>query len=149
MITILFAIFLHFMTGWMNKGEISLLHLHYFFFKSLSLSTHNGNHFISNINSCLPRDFRFRNPNPKSIFQKITTAWHSSNTAFFLFQRYFLVLDFLFEFCLKKYWEYTLENKFRKIEIKVEKILRGSLDSIPSPSPTVKIQIFGRKVYLR
>ena len=32
---------------------------------------------------------------------------------------------------------------------KVEKILKGSLDSIPSPSPSVKIQITGRKVYLR
>ena len=74
-----FAIFLHFMTGWMNKGEISLLHCITFFWKSLSLSTQNGNHFISNINSYLPRDFRFRNPNPKSIFQKIITAWHSSN----------------------------------------------------------------------
>ena len=32
---------------------------------------------------------------------------------------------------------------------KVEKILEGSLDSIPSPSPTVKIQIIGRKVCLK
>ena len=32
---------------------------------------------------------------------------------------------------------------------KVEKILKGSLDSIPSPSPTVKIQIMGGKVCLR
>ena len=31
--------------------------------------------------------------------------------------------------------------------IKVEKILKGSMDSIPSPS--VKIQIIGGKVYLR
>ena len=31
--------------------------------------------------------------------------------------------------------------------LKVEKILKGSLDSIPSPS--VKIQIMGRKVCLR
>ena len=30
---------------------------------------------------------------------------------------------------------------------KVENILRGSLDSIQSPSPSVKIQIMGRKVY--
>ena len=33
--------------------------------------------------------------------------------------------------------------------IKVEKILKGSLDSIPSPSPSVKIQIMGWKVCLR
>ena len=32
--------------------------------------------------------------------------------------------------------------------IKVEKILKGSLDSIPSPSPSVKIQIMGGKVCL-
>ena len=32
---------------------------------------------------------------------------------------------------------------------KVEKNLKGNLDSIPSPSPSVKIQIMGRKVCLR
>ena len=32
---------------------------------------------------------------------------------------------------------------------KVEKILEGSLDSIQSPSPSVKIQVMGGKVYLR
>ena len=32
---------------------------------------------------------------------------------------------------------------------KVEKNLKGSLDSIPSPSPSVKIQIMSRKVCLR
>ena len=31
---------------------------------------------------------------------------------------------------------------------KVEKILKGSLDLIPSPSPSVKIQIMGGKVCL-
>ena len=33
--------------------------------------------------------------------------------------------------------------------IKVENILKGSLDSIPSPSPSVKIQIIGGKVCLK
>ena len=33
--------------------------------------------------------------------------------------------------------------------VKVEMILKGSLDSIPSPSPSVKIQIIGGKVCLR
>jgi hypothetical protein len=33
--------------------------------------------------------------------------------------------------------------------VKVEKILKGSLDLIPSPSPLVKIQIMGGKVCLR
>ena len=37
------------------------------------------------------------------------------------------------------------EQTFRK----VEKIFEDSLDSIPSPSPSVKIQIIGGKVYLR
>ena len=32
---------------------------------------------------------------------------------------------------------------------KVEKIFKGSLDLIPSPSPSVKIQIMGGKVCLR
>ena len=32
---------------------------------------------------------------------------------------------------------------------KVEKILKGSMDSIPSPSPSVKIQIMSGKVCLR
>jgi hypothetical protein len=33
--------------------------------------------------------------------------------------------------------------------LKVEKLLKGSLDLIPSPSPSVKIQIMGGKVCLR
>ena len=32
---------------------------------------------------------------------------------------------------------------------KVEKILKGNLGSIPSPSPLVKIQIMGGKIWLR
>ena len=35
------------------------------------------------------------------------------------------------------------------LEGKVENILKGSLDSIPSPLPSVKIQIMGRKVCMR
>ena len=35
------------------------------------------------------------------------------------------------------------------LAFKVENMLNGSLDSIPSPSPSVKIQIMGRKVCLR
>ena len=34
------------------------------------------------------------------------------------------------------------------VTFKVEKILKNSLDSIPSPSPSVKIQIFGGRVNL-
>ena len=35
------------------------------------------------------------------------------------------------------------------IGFKVENILKGNLDSIPSPSPPVKNQSIGGKVYLR
>ena len=35
------------------------------------------------------------------------------------------------------------------MNIRIEKILKGSLDSIPSPSPLVKIQIIGGKICLR
>jgi hypothetical protein len=35
------------------------------------------------------------------------------------------------------------------MDLKIEKILKGSLDLIPSPSPSVKIQIMGGKVCLR
>jgi hypothetical protein len=35
------------------------------------------------------------------------------------------------------------------LKCKVENILKGSLDSIPSPSPSKKIQIMSRKVGLR
>ena len=40
--------------------------------------------------------------------------------------------------------------EFTKLKTpKVEKILKGGLDLIPSPSPSVKIQIIGGKVCLR
>ena len=52
-----------------------------------------------------------------------------------------------FKKCDKKY-KIPL-NKVASIVHKVENILKGSLDSIPSPSPSVKIQIMGRKVCLR
>ena len=35
-----------------------------------------------------------------------------------------------------------------RVDSKVEKILEDSLDSIPSPSTSMKIQIIGGKVYL-
>ena len=45
----------------------------------------------------------------------------------------------------------TLRANILEIDswLKVEKILKGSLDSIPSPSTSVKIQIMGGKVCLR
>ena len=36
-----------------------------------------------------------------------------------------------------------------KFQVKVENNLKGSLDLFPSPSPSVKIQIMGRKVCLK
>ena len=47
----------------------------------------------------------------------------------------------------RKAW--NLENLGGKGAIKVEKIKEDSLDSIPSPSTSLKIQIIDRKVYLR
>ena len=44
---------------------------------------------------------------------------------------------------------YILCALTRLKNLKEEKILKGSLDSIPSPSPSVKIQIMGGKVCLR
>ena len=41
------------------------------------------------------------------------------------------------------------EDDTMKEEFKVEKILKGSLDSIPSPSPCVQIQSMGGKLCLR
>ena len=49
---------------------------------------------------------------------------------------------------VQRRWVY-LEGIFTGIFIKVENILKGSLDSIPSPSPSVEIQIMGGKVCLR
>ena len=45
--------------------------------------------------------------------------------------------------------DFFQESEKSEIGFKVEKILKGSLDLIPSPSPSMKIQILGRKVCLR
>ena len=45
--------------------------------------------------------------------------------------------------------KYPVVLQVEKEECKVEEILKGSLDLIPSPSPSVKIQIMGGKVRLR
>ena len=47
------------------------------------------------------------------------------------------------KFLLPYWWRFIACFAF-----KVKKILKGILDSIPSPSPSVKIQIIGGKVYL-
>ena len=43
----------------------------------------------------------------------------------------------------------AVETKVCSLYTKVENILTGSLDSIPSPSSSVNIPIIARKVYLR
>ena len=45
---------------------------------------------------------------------------------------------------MRKKADFKKEMK-KKTWIKVEKILKGNLDSIPSPSPSVKIQIMKMK----
>ena len=45
-----------------------------------------------------------------------------------------------------KYMEGCQAKLEKRPSSKVEKILKGSLDVIPSPSPAVKIQIMGGKV---
>ena len=51
--------------------------------------------------------------------------------------------------CKEQWTNLSLINKDFWPIVKVEKILKGSLDLIPSPSPSVKIQIMGGKVSLR
>jgi hypothetical protein len=50
----------------------------------------------------------------------------------------FVHLKIFFQICPLRYFS-----------VKVENILKDSLDSIPLPSPSVKIKIMGRKVFLR
>jgi Txe/YoeB family toxin of Txe-Axe toxin-antitoxin module len=44
---------------------------------------------------------------------------------------------------------FRFSEKATKVENEVEKLKEDSLDSIPSPSPLVKTQIIGWKVYSR
>ena len=50
---------------------------------------------------------------------------------------------------ITSYPAYFSQQQKEKLQcFKVEKILKGSLDSIPSPSTSIKIQIMGGKVCL-
>jgi hypothetical protein len=49
------------------------------------------------------------------------------------------------QLCYQKIHQIFKEND----DLKVEKFLKASLESIQSPSPSVKIQIMGEKVCLR
>ena len=61
-----------------------------------------------------------------------------------------LVTAIMFPLKIKKgYWVLECGHKDLWNTRKVEKILKGSLDSIPSPSPSMKIQIMVGKVCLR
>ena len=61
-----------------------------------------------------------------------------------------LVTAIMFPLKIKKgYWVLVCGHKDLWNTRKVEKNLKGSLDSIPSPSPSMKIQIMGGKVCLR
>jgi hypothetical protein len=56
--------------------------------------------------------------------------------------------EFSLKFFMKPaYLDYF--DKQKQSSSEVAKILKGSLDSIPSPSTSVKIQIIAGKVYLR
>ena len=78
------------------------------------------------------KQFRIRLPSNKEIREKEQQ----------------LLLKHQFTESTRKYLVlYALQDMY--VIDKVEKIIKGSLDLIPSPSPLVKIQIMGRKVYLR
>ena len=48
---------------------------------------------------------------------------------------------------MNKLYVHMLKKKKTTRKHEVEKILKGRLDWIPSPSPSVKIQIMGGKVF--
>ena len=48
-----------------------------------------------------------------------------------------------------KMWDFKKKTTYYFFQYKVEKILKGSLDLIPSPLPSVKIQTMVGKVCLR
>ena len=68
-------------------------------------------------------------------------------------RRWYFILGCVFVWVVCLYSSHThtyrVSGYLLIIFFKVEKILKGSLDSIPSPSPSVKIQIMGGKVCLR
>ena len=59
---------------------------------------------------------------------------------------YYIIPTYIYEYV---FFLLLMSPIFVNFVIKVEKNLKGSLDSIPSPSLSVKIQIMGRKVCLR
>ena len=60
-----------------------------------------------------------------------------------------IIPNLFWHLCITYHRFLTLCTKSVKFIHKVEKILKGSLDLIPSPSSSVKVQIVDRKVFLR
>ena len=69
------------------------------------------------------------------------------NTNMVLYQQLFLgTIHILRKQDLGLFLTVSLHEHDSYTDSKVENILKGSLDSIPSPSPSLKIQIMGGKV---
>ena len=62
-------------------------------------------------------------------------------------QAYTYYFKAFFFICDEYNFRIHIVNIFSRLS-KVENILKGSLDSIPSPSPSVNIQIIGGKVWV-
>ena len=75
------------------------------------------------------------------VLKKLNKPRQDRMFNFFLNPTHFC-LKIIYRLMSKELWSF-------KICEKVEKILKGGLDSIPSPLPSVKIQIMSRKVCLR
>ena len=102
-----------------------------------------------------------------SIFNKEFEFWTKSVYTWVINKKINLNFWCPFQYCGARYQEILWANTQKKykiyskwklhdpnhitvwVHIKVEKILKGSLNLIPSPLPSVKIQIMGRKVCLR
>ena len=77
---------------------------------------------------------------------------HFFSSSFSFCFLYYITKVIIHKSCGEQYlWNRKIEiwADFGPVGNKVEKILKGSLDSIPSPSASVKIQIVGGKVCLR
>jgi len=51
----------------------------------------------------------------------------------------------ILEYYQPVHWIISIIKSWKIISVKVEKILKGSLDSIPSPSPSMKISNYGHE----
>ena len=82
---------------------------------------------------------------PSSIF-----CWISESDKFLQWPLYLFGTRFLADSFRNNASLFSVQKQgYANPPLKVKKILEGSLDSIPSPSPSVKIQIMGGKVCSR